>query len=74
MSRNLRIAERDDDSFSVAFEAPEGRLTCEVSVARREGTSDRRTPGEKEKEARKKLKRLAEDFSSSILERSDEQG
>ena len=72
MPSNLRIAKRDDDSYSVAFEAPEGRLTCEVSVARQEGASDRRTPREKEKEARKKLKRLAEEFSNSILEGSEE--
>jgi len=74
MRRNIHIAKRDNDSFSAAFEAPEGKLTCEVSVARQEGASDRRTPHEKEKEARKKLKRPAEDFSNSILEGPDEQG
>ena len=69
-----KITKHDNDTNSVAFEAPEGRLTCEVSVARQEGAIDRWTPREKEREARKKLKRLAEDFSNSILERSDEQG
>ena len=68
MLRNLRIAKRDNDRYSVAFEAPEGRVACEISVARENGASDRRTPHEKDKEARKKLKRLAEEFSNSIYE------
>ena len=59
-----KITKHDNDTYSVAFEAPEGRLTCEVSVARQEGASDRRTPREKEIEARKKLKRLAQEFSA----------
>ena len=63
MDKSLNIAKRDNDSYSAAFETPEGRLTCVISVARQEGASDRRTPGEKKKEAHKKLQRLAEDFS-----------
>ena len=74
MEKNLSIAKRDNDRYSVAFETPEGRLTCEISVARQEGASDRRTSREKEKEARKRFKRLAEEFSISILEGADEQG
>jgi hypothetical protein len=73
MHKNLHIAKRDNDRYSVAFEAPEGRVTCEISVARQEGASDRRTAREKDKELHKKLKRLAEEFSNSILERPDEQ-
>jgi len=68
MHKNLHITRRDDDKYSVAFEAPEGRVACEISVARENGASDRRTPHEKDKEARKKLKRLAEEFSNSISE------
>jgi hypothetical protein len=70
MHKNLSIAKRDNDRYSVAFETLEGRLTCEISVARQKGASDRRTPREKEMEARKKLKRLAEEFSSSISVRA----
>ena len=73
MHKNLRITRRDDDKYSVAFEAPEGKVVCEVSVARQTGTSDRRTPHEKDKEARNKLKRLAEEFST-ILHYPDEEG
>ena len=47
MDKSLNIAKRDNDSYSAAFETPEGRLTCVISVARQEGASDRRTPGEK---------------------------
>ena len=71
MDKNLNIAKRDNDSYSAAFETPEGRLTCVISVARQEGASDRRTPGEKKKEAHKKLQRLAEDFSISLSERAE---
>jgi hypothetical protein len=70
----LKIAKRDNDIYSVAFEAPEGRVTCEISVARQEGASDRRTAREKEKEVRQRLKKLAEQFLSSLLEGSDEPG
>jgi len=48
-----KITKHDNDTYSVAFEAPEGRLTCEVSVARQEGAIDRWTRREKEREARK---------------------
>jgi hypothetical protein len=65
-----KITKHDNDTYSVAFEAR--RLTCEVSVARQEGASDRRTPREKELEARKKLKRLAQEFSAILS--PDEQG
>ncbi len=73
MRKNLSIARRDDDRYSVAFEAPDGKLTCEISVARREGASDRRTQHEKEKEVLKKLKRLAKELSSTLSEGSDQQ-
>ena len=66
-----KITKHDNDTYS-GVEAPEGRLTCEVSVARQEGASDRRTPREKEIEARKKLKRLAQEFSAILT--PDEQG
>jgi hypothetical protein len=72
MRRNLTIARRGDYRYSVAFEAPDGRLTCEISVARREGASDRRTQHEKENEVRKKFKRLAEELSTALSEGSDE--
>ena len=68
MHKNLRITRRDDDKYWVAFEAPEGKAVCEVSVARQNGASDRCTPHEKDKEVHKRLKRLAEEFSNSISE------
>ena len=71
MDKNLRIAKRDNDSYSGAFETP---LSCVISVARQECASDRRTPGEKKKEAHKKLQRLAEDFSISLSERAHGKG
>jgi len=73
MHKSLRINKRDDDNYSVSLEAPEGKVICEVSVARQAGASDRRTPREKEKEARTKLKRLAEEFSA-IFDSPTEQG
>ena len=73
MPSTLNIARRDDDRYAVAFEAADGKLTCEISVARREGTSDRRTHHEKEKEVRRKLKRLAEELSSALSASSDDQ-
>jgi hypothetical protein len=73
MHKSLHITRRDDDKYSVSFEAPEGKVICEVSVARQAGASDRRTLREKEKEVRRKLKRLAEEFSNSISESPDEQ-
>jgi hypothetical protein len=66
MQPRLSIIKRDTDRFAAAFETPEGRLTCEISVARQQGASDRRTAREKENEARKKLKSLAREFSQSI--------
>ena len=74
MYKNLKIAKRDNDIYSVAFEAPEGRVTCEISVVRQEGASDMRTAREKEKEVRQRLRRLAEDFLNSIYAGSDEHG
>ena len=72
MPKNLSITKRDKDRFGVAFQASEGRLTCEVSVARQNGASDRRTLHEKEKEVREKLKRLAQELSAALD--SPEQG
>ena len=72
MDKGLSITKRENDKYLVAFEGPDGKVACEVSVARQAGVSDRRTPHEKDKEARKKLKRLAEEFSA-IFESPDEQ-
>ena len=66
MPKNLTITKRDNDWYAVAFQASDGRLTCEVSVARQNGVSDRRTPHEKEKEVLEKLKRLTQELSSAL--------
>lgn len=73
MHKSLSITKRENDRYVVALEGPDGKVACEASVVRLAGVSDRRTPHEKDKEARKKLKRLAEEFTA-ILGSPDEQG
>jgi hypothetical protein len=63
---SLKFVKRGDDTFVVAFEGPEGRLTCEISVARQGGVADRRAQHEKYKEARIKLSRLISDVLKSL--------
>ena len=66
MDKGVSITKRENDRYVVAFEGPDGKLACEVSVARQTGVSDRRTQHEKDKEAGKKLRRLAEEFSARL--------
>ena len=68
---SLKITKRDD-RYSVVCEGPEGRITCEISVARHGGVADRRTQHEKYTEARNKLRRLLEELLSSISDIGDE--
>ncbi len=68
---SLKITRRDD-RYSVVYERPEGRIACEISVARHGGVADRRTQHEKYTEARNKLRRLLEELLSSISDIGDE--
>ena len=63
---SLIFTKRRDDTFVVAFEGPDGFLTCEISVERQGGVTDRRTQHEKYKEARIKLRRLISDVLKSL--------
>jgi hypothetical protein len=56
-----------NNRYKFAFTSEDGKVVCEISVARPPGPPDMRKEAEKKEEALRKLKRLAKALDAAIV-------